>query len=317
MKKFSLIVLLAALMLTGIVYAEDMTESQNELYGYFRLDYDLSKTDVDNQNYGGFNNARARLGWNFMFSDVLKSSLELDIQDMLSTTSIPPTVVTNIKFAIRKMLISWSVMPMLNLTAGKIGWVYTPELLTGYDKFYYGIDVGISTGDMVKINLQFGNEQDTYRANDKTYLALMPAVTVNVADQLIALSGKVDIPTPQVTGTNEMVAGLGLTVKNKLAGLSTITEFAWDNITDSAADVMNLGVLLDYKINDYITPEVTAYAYNLNDSGSTYMNVSIGPMITPVKSLLIYPFVEIKNIMQDPITWSFTFRFQWKPKAVF
>ena len=95
-------------------FADDQAKPKSELYGKFRLDYDLSKSMVEASpaTYGGSNIDRARFGFTTMMLDNLKALLELEVK--------PSSTAPYGSFELRIAEIDWKIMDMFTLSAGRM-----------------------------------------------------------------------------------------------------------------------------------------------------------------------------------------------------
>ncbi len=301
------------------MFAQENTAPASTLYGYFRLDFDYNKAMAEDDSVNaldGFNIARSRLGWECKISDVLTSTIEVELFDKLSFTDNNGDSGTIRTLNIRLADIAWQPIENFTVTAGKMYRVFTPESLDLYDQKTDGVQADYNFG-IAKVIFQLGGEDDV----DKQSLLLMPGIVVtpDLGEMSLKAGVNAQFVTPYQTDA-DMGIGLNAYAIFGIAGFEAILDVDALNLHDEATSRVNAYATLKYKI-DILKPVVNVYIYDLAaNQGDMEANIDFGAEIEPVKSFVIYPFLTLKNIGEangTEMDWEFTLRFQWKPKYQF
>lgn len=297
MKKIILVSLV--MLMAATAFAQDVN-----LYGAFRLDYDVTKTqtETDPINLGGFNVARARLGVKWKISDEVKAKVELDVFDA--------------DYELRKAEFSWAVAEAVTITGGRMSEAFASESAQ-LGKRFDGVGVGVDFG-MGEFVLQFGNDKGKADGKANTALTIMPAVVLTPEIEGLGLEVGVNgkLNTPAEATSKDLVAHANIYAIAEVADLAVTVNSDFNNLV--APEGTDLDVDLNADINysiDKINVGVAGEFENLTDKLAA--GIELYAKVKVASGLKLIPIVALSDLTENEMDYKITLRFEWKPSYDF
>ncbi len=332
MKKNILILLVSLTALTLFAQENTTTEEVKEptinLYGSFRVDYDLTKDDIDADIpvLDGFNIARARVGSTWTISDKLSTKVEYDLSGNV----------------LRIAKVDWSLNDKATLTIGRQSGIFGPESEWGSDR-HEAIAFDYTAG-IVNAGLQVANN---IGGNGPVVLFPAVAVTPDLGDIELTVGANARYSTRHHASTTTTVYNIpaGLTAETVIEPTTTTEKERIDAKTDlnafvtfgiselsfkasgefnSLEDDMTFGANTDvnYNISD-VNVGLSAVFNNLIHEDHNIATNLCGYISKPVtEGLTVKLQGDFKNIADEDKAeegndYTFTLRFQYSPKYNF
>jgi hypothetical protein len=311
-----LIALLVALTMTVSAFSQekapDQPKPKSELYGKFRIDYDLTRAMVEAAQplYAGFNIDRARFGFNTMMLDNLKALLELEFK--------PNNSATYGAFELRIAEIDWKIADMFTLSGGRMYEAFAPKS-EAYGKFFDGLG-GLLDFGLLKVLAQGGNDKDT--GINGNHMTSMLGLTVSPKIEGLTLEMGANAKAKFDTTVATPMLWANCYINLKLAGLYVLLDFDANRFDTGSTTYLDFFSDINYKI-DVVTPGFKVFWYDLagNPTASTgHLDLEAYINFEFAKGFIINPRFTISNIMHEtsaPLSWKFTLRFEWIPKVAF
>lgn len=305
MKKIIILTLAAIIAFSAIA-----EENEVNLYGKFRLDYDLAKssTELDRPAYGGFNIDRARLGFKWTMSDDLKSKVEMDINS----------------YELRIAEVTWSAAEAFDFSVGRMYEAYAPQSEEGGSRFD-GISGAFDFG-VAEFVLQVGNDKAAAPAG----ISIMPAVIITPDLGDISLETGINAQyiteyTKTSTDPDEAIdaaSGANFYAILEVADLSALLNVDFNKLSESDKTNIYLNGDVNYTVSD-VTLGASVYLTDLyskveNDNMQTDLDFYVGSELTD--GFKVKATMGLDNIAKSnnkEMDYKFTLRFEWNPKYDF
>lgn len=326
MKKIFLVLLSLAV---TTVYAteasnrEDVKEPKINLYGSFRVDYDLTKDDIDADIpvLDGFNIDRARIGSTWSITEKLSTKVEYDLSGNV----------------LRIAKVDWSLNDKATLTIGRQSGIFGPESEWGSDR-HEAIALDYAAG-VLNVGLQVANN---IGGNGPVIILPAISITPDLGDIELSIGTNARYSTRHHTETTTTVYNVTesqalselVTVKERVDGKTDLNAFVTFGISElsfvasgefnSLEDDMTFGANSDvnYNISDVNVGVSAVFNNIIHDDFDASTNI-VGYVSKPITEGLTVKFIaDFTNVAdedkaEDDNDYVFTLRFQYSPKYSF
>ncbi len=291
------------ILLTLAAFAVIAQDTKVNVYGKFRFDYDLSKSDLDADKkvVSGFNIAKAEAGFKWTMSEELKSGFKYDFRENTIST----------------VYADWMVNEAFTLSFGRIGGAFGPESNWGSEDFE-AISAAFELG-VASATLQLGNNGDTG-------LIIIPAlsITPDLAD--VSLTAGVNarynseyayVDTDAKPQVQDAVVDLNLFLTFGLADFSSKISTELNNLEDKMSVRLNTDV--NYTVSD-VNFGVTPVFHNVVKDGSELQidtELYLSAPLTDGLKLKAIADLDNVNEAEGKLDYTFTIRFEFNPSYDF